>query len=79
VKLHFQAFLKKYLCVAAVLLAVDWVLGVARFRWPVLGDLLTVINFPLSLPFQWLETKSNPWWHEIFGNRRRFPDFNVIA
>ncbi len=37
-------------------------------RWGSLfSHVFTVINFPLSLPFRYLEQQRNPWWRDIFG------------
>lgn len=63
---------KTYGIFFAVLFFVDWFLGVARFYWPPFGSIFTVINFPLSIPLNWLEGKTNPWWYSVFGEQFKF-------
>lgn len=61
-----------YISVLTVLLGVNWLLGVARFYWPPTKQLFTILNFPSSPVFLWLENKSNTWWYGIFGHRFEF-------
>ena len=61
-------FWRLYLCVGGALFLLDWAIAVASLRWESpFNHIFTVINFPLSLPFKYLEQQRNPWWRDIFG------------
>ena len=61
--------MKKYLLVFAILLIVDWILGVLRFSIQPLKTLFNLINFPSSLFFVALETKPSAWWFDRLGTQ----------
>ena len=62
-----------YIPVAIILFVVDWLLLLGRFYWFGFGAvstwIYTVINFPCSILFLWLEKKPNTWWYGVFGRR----------
>ncbi len=62
-----------YIPVAIILFVVDWLLLLGRFYWFGFGAvstwIYTVINFPCSILFLWLEKKPNTWWYGVFGHR----------
>ena len=60
---------KNYIIVTASLLVLDWALGVGRFYFPFLKTFFLVINFPFSILYLWLESKSSMWWFNILGTR----------
>jgi len=62
-------FWKSYIIATASLLALDWAVGVGRFYFPLLKILFLVINFPFSILFIWLESKSSIWWFNILGTQ----------
>ena len=62
-------FWKSYIIASASLLVLDWAIGVGRFYFPFLKILFLVINFPFSILFIWLESKSSIWWFNILGTQ----------
>jgi hypothetical protein len=70
------AWISVYLRVAGVLFVLDYFLLLGRFYWFGFGTLstwvYTLINFPCSVLFLWLEKKPNAWWYEVFGRRFEF-------
>lgn len=56
--------LRTFLILALVLLLIDWILGVARFRWEALHYAFLVLNLPSSLGFEWLDSQPAAWWRE---------------
>lgn len=60
-------FIKRFLLVATILAGIDWLLGVARFYYPLFRFVFILVNFPFSLFYLWLEKKPNFWWHGHFG------------
>lgn len=62
-----------YIPVAITLFVVDWLLLLGRFYWFGFGAvstwIYTVINFPCSILYLWLEKKPNTWWYGVFGHR----------
>ncbi len=50
-----MALLRQFVFVAAILLLAGWTLGVGRFSWSFLEHVFSVVNFPWSVPFLWLE------------------------
>ncbi len=69
---RFQWF-SVYIPVAIILFVVDWLLLLGRFYWFGFGAvstwIYTVINFPCSILYMWLEKKPNTWWYGVFGRR----------
>ncbi|NQT80082.1 MAG: hypothetical protein HQ555_06810 [Candidatus Aminicenantes bacterium] len=63
---------KVYLKFFIAFFFIDWFLGVARFYWPPFGTIFTVVNYPFSTLFLWLEGKNNLWWYSVFGRRLDF-------
>jgi len=63
----FKKTWQTYLVVAAVLLGLDWFVGVARFHWPAFGHVFAAINFPWSIVYLWLEKQPSTWWHGFLG------------
>lgn len=65
-----------YIPVAITLFVVDWLLLLGRFYWFGFGAvstwIYTVINFPCSILYLWLEKKPNTWWYGVFGRRFEF-------
>jgi hypothetical protein len=65
-----------YALTAVSLLALDWFLLWARFYWFGFGDvtkwIYTIVNFPWSLLYFWIEAKRNPWWYTAFGRQFEF-------
>jgi len=72
---HFY-WLTLYIPVAIVLFVVDYLLLLGRFYWFGFGAvstwIYTVINFPCSILYLWLEKKPNTWWYGVFGRRFEF-------
>lgn len=62
-------FWKIYIVATTSLFVVDWALGVGRFYFPFLKMLFLVFNFPFSILFIWLESKSSTWWFNILGSQ----------
>ncbi len=62
-----------YIPAAIILFVVDWLLLLGRFYWFGFGAvstwIYTVINFPCSILYLWLEKKPNIWWYGVFGRR----------
>lgn len=62
-----------YIPAAIILFVVDWLLLLGRFYWFGFGAvstwIYTVINFPCSILYLWLEKKPNTWWYGVFGRR----------
>src|SRR5687767_4239059 len=54
--------LRRYLSIAAIVLVIDWGLGVARFQLSALSPLFVGLNLPSSLAFVWLERQPSSWW-----------------
>ncbi|MFZ0034304.1 MAG: hypothetical protein WAK60_04875 [Sedimentisphaerales bacterium] len=63
-----------YVLTTIILSVANYFLLLGRFYW--FGFLstwvYTVINFPCSILFLWLENKPNAWWYEVFGHRFEF-------
>lgn len=62
-----------YIPLTIILFVVDWLLLLGRFYWFGFGAvstwIYTVINFPCSILYLWLEKKPNTWWYGVFGHR----------
>ena len=62
---------RTYLLTVSILAAVDWFLLWPRFYWfgfqGTTKAVYTVLNFPCSYIYFWIEAKRNPWWYSIFG------------
>ena len=67
-----RRFKQIYILIAIILSALNWFLLWTRFYWFGFGRattwIYTVINFPCSILYLWLEKKPNIWWYETFGN-----------
>lgn len=62
-------FWKSYAIAAPSLLALDWGMGVGRFYFPIFKPFFLVINFPFSILYLWLESKSSTWWFSVLGTQ----------
>lgn len=71
-----KKFWGTYTLTVVSLLVLDWFLLWARFYWFGFGDvtkwIYTLVNFPWSLFYFWIEAKRNPWWYASFGRRFEF-------
>lgn len=61
-----------FFSIAAILFALNWILGIARFHAKLFKYVFNIINLPSSYIFLWLENKSNIWWYGIFGQKFYF-------
>lgn len=58
-------FIQTFLFLGFLLLVIDWVLGVARFRSDLAQYVFVILNLPSSLVFAWLDNQQAAWWREF--------------
>ena len=70
------SWIRVYFPVAIIFFVTEYFLLLGRFYWFGFGSVstwvYTVISFPSSILYLWLEKKPTTWWYGIFGHRFEF-------